>query len=276
MLKQRILTAVILIPLVVWGILFQSTRVIALIYAALILQGSWEWSRLAGVNQIAMRAIYVLFIAVLLWYLYQGGFGKTELMLENAWLAVIWWCAAFFWVLMPTLASQKNNLIVILKLFVGVLVLTPSWYALANIHSLPGDGPVWLLYGLVLIWIADSGAYFAGRAWGKHKLAPVVSPGKTWEGAMGGFVLVAIYAWVASVWWLPVNSPQQYLFIGLSLVLVPVSILGDLLESLMKRQSGIKDSGHLLPGHGGVMDRIDSMTAVMPLYLWLLITASIV
>jgi len=276
MLKQRILTAVILIPLVVWGILFQSTQVIALIYAVLILQGSWEWSRLSGVNQVVIRAIYVACIAALLWYLFKSGIGDSRLMLENAWLAVIWWCVAFVWILIPTLASQKNNLVVLLKLFVGVLVLTPSWYALANIHSLTGDGPVWLLYGLVLIWIADSGAYFAGRAWGKHKLAPVVSPGKTWEGAMGGFVLVAIYAWVSSVWWLPVNAPQQYLFIGLSMALVPVSILGDLLESLMKRQSGIKDSGNLLPGHGGVMDRIDSMTAVMPVYLWLLIMASIV
>jgi len=275
MLKQRILTAVILIPLVVWGILFQSTQVIALIYAVLILQGSWEWSRLAGTGNLIVRIVYVAVIAALLWYLNKG-IGDRDLVLENTWLAVIWWCVAFVWIFIPTLASQKNNLMVMLKLLVGVLVLTPSWFALANIHSVSTDGPVWLLYGLILIWIADSGAYFAGRTWGKHKLAPVVSPGKSWEGAIGGFVLVAIYAWLATVWWLPVNAPQQYLFIAISIALVPVSILGDLLESLMKRQSGIKDSGSLLPGHGGVMDRIDSMTAVMPIYLWLMIMAGIV
>ena len=134
----------------------------------------------------------------------------------------------------------------------------------------PYHGIMLLLYVFILVWVADSGAYFVGRKLGKHKLAPKVSPGKSWQGAIGGLVMAGI---VAAIF---VNVAQQSLtanvssgaFIGLSVATVAISILGDLTESMFKRQSGIKDSSHLIPGHGGILDRIDSLTAAVPFFAY--------
>jgi phosphatidate cytidylyltransferase len=146
----------------------------------------------------------------------------------------------------------------------GLLVLIPAWAGLVWIHQL-SRGPYLVLFLLVLIWIADSGAYFAGRRWGRRKLAPLVSPGKTREGAYGalaggllwGGVLAALYG---------VSVPQQGCLVLLCLLTVVASIVGDLYESLSKRERGVKDSGSLLPGHGGILDRIDSLTAAAPVF----------
>lgn len=267
MLKQRILTALILIPLVIAGILYLPVIGIALIFGLLMLMGAWEWSRLSGVQSSVVRVAYVTLIAAifgLLWF--DIGSLSQRQTLSNT--AVVFWVLATIWVMTPGLARAQSYFNTLIKLFAGIGVLAPSWYALVSIHASPQMGPQWILYILFLIWIADSGAYFAGRAYGRHKLAPIVSPGKTWEGAAGAFVLVLLYSLSAPLW-LPVAADKGFTLVWMSLLLVPVSIIGDLFESLMKRQSGIKDSGNILPGHGGIMDRFDSLTAVFPIAMWL-------
>ena len=153
-----------------------------------------------------------------------------------------------------------------IKLLSGLLVLIPAWLAMIYIHHSGPLGAKWLIYALSINWVADSGAYFAGRRWGRHKLAPKVSPGKTVEGAIGAVLLVMVYAFLASLYF-DLGGTLRWIFILFNIVLVPVSILGDLFESMIKRHGGFKDSGQLLPGHGGVMDRIDSVTAVMPMFV---------
>jgi phosphatidate cytidylyltransferase len=267
MLKQRILTALILIPLVIAGILYLPVAAIAVILAVLMLQGAWEWSRLAGLQTAAMRIAYVALLALILWFTWQQ-MGAGMLMQPLLLCSAIFWLLATLWIFFPVLGKQKTTVNTLVKLIAGIFVLLLSWYALVTVHADEKQGPLWILYLLLLIWIADSGAYFAGRAFGRHKLAPVVSPGKTWEGVAGALALVCLYALTAP-YWLPIAAGQASTVIWISLLLVPVSVIGDLFESLMKRQSGIKDSGQLLPGHGGVMDRIDSLTAVFPVYLWM-------
>jgi phosphatidate cytidylyltransferase len=153
-----------------------------------------------------------------------------------------------------------------MKMLAGVLVIVPAWAALAELHALGTNGPKLVLMLLVMVWLADSGAYFAGRQWGRTKLAPVISPGKTWEGVYGGLLASLLFAAIAgglysqSIKW-------TLTFMAVSLVTVLFSVAGDLLESLMKRQSGIKDSGSIIPGHGGIFDRIDSLVAAAPVFL---------
>jgi len=267
MLKQRILTALILIPLVIAGIVYLPTSAIAIILAILMLQGAWEWSRMAGLQTQLERFVYVFAVLLMLWYGWsiRGDQALTQLF-ANA--AGITWILATVWIFFPSLGQNNSICSTIVKLLAGIFVIVLTWVAMVHQHAQSEHGPLWVLYFMFLIWIADSGAYFAGRAFGKHKLAPVVSPGKTWEGVAGAAVMVFLYSLTAQ-YWLPVGADHVMQIILLSLFLVPVSVIGDLFESLMKRQSGIKDSGTLLPGHGGVMDRIDSMTAVFPVTMWI-------
>ncbi|NOY66161.1 MAG: phosphatidate cytidylyltransferase [Gammaproteobacteria bacterium] len=265
MLKQRLLTAIILIPLVVAGILYLPKTAIAIIFAVILLQGAWEWSALAGISNNIFRFIYVLIIGLGLYYFWPGT-GDRFLMQANGFFAAIWWFIAFLWILFPQLLKQKSILGIIVKLASGGFVLVPVWFALVSIHSVSDNGPVWLLYAMVLVWVADSGAYFAGKSFGKHKLAPKVSPGKTWEGVFGAVILVILYSLVAPLW-LPIEDDLIKWLVIISAALVPLSVIGDLFESLMKRHSGIKDSGKLLPGHGGVLDRIDGLTPSIPVFM---------
>ena len=147
----------------------------------------------------------------------------------------------------------------------AVLRLRLDGYALDNYHGL-----FLLLYAFVLVWAADSGAYFAGRAFGKHKLAPKVSPGKTWEGVVGGLCTAAILAFIFMYFFEATLLGQRSVsgFVLLSVATVAISVLGDLTESMFKRESGIKDSSQLIPGHGGVLDRIDSLTAAVPFFAY--------
>ncbi|MES9871768.1 MAG: phosphatidate cytidylyltransferase, partial [Candidatus Sedimenticola sp. 6PFRAG7] len=150
------------------------------------------------------------------------------------------------------------------KSLLGVFVLVPAWAALVMIHGYGEKGPMLLLFSLTLTWVADSGAYFAGRRWGRVKLAPAISPGKTREGVYGALAGSVLWGLLLA-WYAPELGPLPILVIFCLLVCV-ISVIGDLFESLLKRQAGIKDSGNLLPGHGGVLDRIDSMTAVAPVF----------
>jgi phosphatidate cytidylyltransferase len=224
---------------------------------ATILGGAWEWSGFLRLSSLAPRLAYVGLVALWLvaawWAAEHHGLLGAELV-----LAAAWWLVALCWVaLRPECAGRWPTAVA------GWLVLVPAGVALLQLWLDPAFGLRWLLYVLLLVWAADTGAYFAGRAFGRHKLAPRVSPGKTWEGAAGGLLLVAILAIFAA----PVLGRAGPGFVGLSLVVAAFSIVGDLIESLFKRHAGLKDSGRLIPGHGGLMDRIDSILAAAPLML---------
>jgi len=269
MLKQRLLTAAILIPLVVWGILQLPTPYLAAVLGLLIAQGGWEWGGLMKLSSAAKRAFYTLAVAACLLVVWFFARGADWLALPL--LSLFWWLLAVSWVwTYPRTATRWSA--TWMQFFIGLVVLVPAWLAVVALHESGAQGPYWVLYLLTLIWVADSGAYFGGRRFGKHKLAPAVSPGKTWEGVASALLACTGYALIAATV-LGLAGNQWPAFVVLSLVTVVFSILGDLTESMFKRHAGIKDSGSLLPGHGGVLDRIDSVTAAAPVFvvgLWLM------
>ena len=260
MLRQRILTALVLVPAVIWAVLQLPTQQFAALLAVLVLMGAWEWSSLAGLRTPLARALYVLFVALALWLAWWWhGQPVARLIL---FLGFIGWVLALVWISRPDFARDNDSL----KAVAGLWVLVPAWLGLVLLHGHPAIGPRLVLFLMVLIWVADSGAYFAGRRWGHTKLAPRVSPGKTWEGVYGALAACALVA-LAGAWWMEGTPRQLVSFLLICLVTILFSIAGDLLESLMKRQRGVKDSGQLLPGHGGVLDRVDSLTAAAPVFV---------
>ena len=265
MLKARLISAAILVPLVVYGVLNLSTAMFALLLGCVLLAGAWEWSRLIPLQGLPARLAFTAVIAGLMGLLWQVGL--VQLINPLLLAGVAWWLVALFWLSRPQLGAQATVWGVNLKMLAGMLVMIPAWAALTGLHGHgSGGGPKLVLMLLVMVWLADSGAYFAGRQWGRTRLAPVVSPGKTWEGVYGGLLASMVFAGVAGG--LYSGSLKWTLaFMLVSLMAVLFSVAGDLLESLMKRQSGIKDSGSIIPGHGGILDRIDSMLAAAPMFL---------
>ena len=271
MLRQRILTALVLIPLVVAADFALSDAGIALLLGAVILLGAWEWAALAGLSGRGPRTAYVVLVALLLGL---GWSAHARLGPAVVWAALAGWAAAAAWVLayQASAGARPHAPGVATLRLLGPLVLVPGWLALVLLHMIPGDGPWYMLYLLVLVWVADSAAYFAGRRWGRRKLASHVSPGKSWEGVAGALVSGLLLALAAGARF-GYHGAALVLFALLGVVTVAVSVLGDLFESLLKRYRAVKDSGGLLPGHGGVLDRIDSLTSAAPLFLaglWLL------
>ena len=275
MLKQRLLTASILIPLVLFS-LYQQPALFCIILTSLLLVGAWEWSRLAGWHSITQRVIYFLSFLISLSIVYYLSviLVLPQVLFITLIVAMLWWLLATYWVIRY---QQGHNLLPNnrwIKSLLGIFVLLPAWLAIQFILQI---SPHWVLLLFLLVWGADSGAYFAGKKWGKHKLATVVSPKKTWEGVYGALatalMIIALYA-IIFEW----SSSRIINFSLLAIATVFISVLGDLLESLFKRQAKVKDSGTLLPGHGGVLDRIDSLTAAAPLFalgLWLADVSSI-
>jgi phosphatidate cytidylyltransferase len=201
---------------------------------------------------------------LLLWWLWNAGLAGQAMPL--LWSGLGFWVLVLFYLPRAQISTDRaTGLQRLLRGLAGVLVTLPAWAALVLLHGRPADGPYVILYLLVLVWLADSGAFFAGRRWGRRKLAPVISPGKTREGVYGAMVVCTIYA-VAVGLYHGDTSRQVTGLVMVSLLTVMFSIVGDLLESLMKRQAGIKDSSNLIPGHGGVLDRIDSLTAAAPVF----------
>ncbi len=271
MLKQRVLTALLLIPLVIGLIFYTSDRVFQGVLGLVLLLGAWEWAGISGLRAPAARVVYSLLLGAVLvalaWVLAQNDYQVMPGYLLGV---LTFWLLATLWILMFAGArgaiSRWRRIRYLLS---GLLVLSGPFLALAVLHARPGNGPWHVFFVLILIWVADSGAYFAGRAWGRRKLAPHVSPGKSWEGVVGGLVGVLL-AGALGGYLFGLAPGALPLFIGISVATAAISVLGDLFESLVKRESGIKDSGHILPGHGGIMDRIDSLTAAAPVYLFLL------
>ena len=198
---------------------------------------------------------------------YAGEFIPVYVITSSlCWLLVTVW-------LFRTRPAAVSQALSPLKLLVGMLVIPAAVLAMHTIHSSRLQGPDWLLFGLMLIWVADIGAYFSGKSFGRRKLAPHISPGKTREGLYGAIAAVAVYS-LAGGWYFGFDLETGFLLLLLSLLLSLISVVGDLFESLMKREFGVKDSGAILPGHGGMLDRIDSLLAAMPLFMlgrdWLL------
>jgi phosphatidate cytidylyltransferase len=264
MLKTRALTAAVLLA-VFGAALFLLPQLGWIVFcAALLAAAAWEWGGLAALTP-AFRIVYgaaavLLFVSPL--WLHGGG----------AWYAPAWvyYASGAFWILLAPLWLWRwqglANRAVLLA--AGILLLVPACAALVDLR---GGHPALLLAVLGTVWISDSAAYFVGRRFGKRKLAPSISPGKTWEGVAGALVAVAVYAFAWAALGSPENpwvgsvraAPERLAAVLLGLAVV--GIIGDLFESLIKRQAGVKDSGTLLPGHGGILDRIDAPVAVLPL-----------
>ncbi|WP_203141774.1 phosphatidate cytidylyltransferase [Marinobacter mangrovi] len=264
MLKTRVITALILAPIAIGCIFFLPPLGFALFTGIIISIGAWEWANMAGMTAGPARIGYALATALVLFLLLQST-ALTVLV-----LAVIWWVVALLLVRAYPGGSQQWQPVPV-RALMGGLVLVPAWVGLNQLRS--GDfhlanadnNLLLLLYVFCVVWVADIGAYFAGRAFGKAKLAPRVSPGKSWAGVWGGLVAVAALSLIVSLV-IGCSATETGLLLVVSLITGAVSVLGDLLESMLKRFRGIKDSSQLLPGHGGIMDRIDSLTAAIPVF----------
>ncbi len=253
-LRKRIGTASVLAAVLLVVVLLLPPVATVVMLTGLVLAGAWEWSGFLRLRSAQARAVYVVILAVLLptaWNVTVSPDGR------NAFLAVVmvWWLAALCWI-----AFAPRRVAPWSAALAGTLALVPAWLALVRLRLDLPHGAEWVLFSLVLVWVADIGAYFFGRRFGRLRLAPEVSPGKTWEGVLGGVGSSAVVAVFGAAWFhLPVIT-----FLPLCLAAVSFSIVGDLTESLLKRFAGVKDSGTLFPGHGGVMDRIDSVTGAAP------------
>ncbi|KDD69108.1 phosphatidate cytidylyltransferase [Pseudomonas sp. BT76 TE3572] len=263
MLKQRIITALILLPIALCGFFLLEGTGFALFIGLVVTLGAWEWARLAGFTEQPIRVGFAAVVALMLFVMHIVP-GLAPWVLGAS---VLWWGVATYLVLTYPRSSELWSSAAC-KLVIGLLILLPAWQGLVQIkQELLGN---WLIMAvMVLVWGADIGAYFSGRAFGKRKLAPQVSPGKSWEGVYGGLAVSLVITVIVS---LVRDWTVAQLFKGLmgAAIIVFISVVGDLTESMFKRQSGIKDSSNLLPGHGGVLDRIDSLTAAIPVFAVLL------
>ena len=266
MLKQRILSALVLVPLVILAVLKLGPVPFAVLVGVAVMLAAWEWSGLVPLKNTATRVSYLALTLALLALAWN--FARLELMVNTVmWLALALWLFALFWITRPTLGTSVTGSHSAAKAVIGLAVLTSTWLALVVLHSRPDNGPHWVLFILFLVWAADSGAYFAGRQFGRTKLAPVVSPGKTWEGVFGALAVCLLFAF-GYAHFIGLRGSVLASFLLVCMVTVMFSIAGDLLESLLKRHHGVKDSGNLIPGHGGMLDRVDSLLAAAPIFLF--------
>ncbi|MGB4811310.1 MAG: phosphatidate cytidylyltransferase [Methylophilaceae bacterium] len=260
MLKTRVLTAIVL-AIGFLTVLFSTSGLVwALVTLAATLIGVWEWAKLIKLSkQVTLIYLAIALSVGLLICLSPNlsyGFYVDKVVFGFLCLSALFWlCFAPIWLLSRKYLQQK-----VLMAIVGLTLLLATWLALVGLHRI---SPWLLLAVLATVWLADIAAYFAGKAFGKHKLAPEISPGKTWEGVAGALLGATVYGIVLCQY----LHISRWLIVGLWLIVV-LSVMGDLFESLLKRQAGVKDSSHLLPGHGGVLDRIDGLIPTLPLVLF--------
>lgn len=280
MLKQRVTTALLLAPIALAAVFFLPLGGFALFVSTAFLLGAWEWSGFCGLSGKTMRsfyllttacifaALYILLPSELIWPLADNLLLSTILF-----TGVVWWLLAVMLVLTFPASQKLWARSTVVRALMGLLTLVPAWVALMFIRATdyaasPYTG-AWLICGLLgVVWAADIGGYVVGKPFGKHKLLPKVSPGKTLEGMLGGIACVMLLITAISAW---LGWPEQTaIWYGAALFLAVLSVFGDLTESMFKRVAGKKDSGKFLPGHGGILDRIDSLTATAPLFALIL------
>ncbi|WP_429064188.1 phosphatidate cytidylyltransferase [Aeromonas bestiarum] len=275
MLKQRIITALLLVPLVLGALFFLPLKFFALLAALVFLLASREWSGFVFARpQQWLPLVFCLLLGASLFWLPVEQLWTPHLhplVMGVLWTAVSWWLLGLLLVLRYPQSAKLWKESIWLKSLFGLVTLVPFFWSLVairgyNFYHDPMMGAWILLFVMGLVWAADSGAYFFGKAFGKHKLAPAVSPGKTIEGMVGGLFTASLLA-VAVTWFMGFVPAKMAIVLFCSLLAVLASVLGDLTESMFKREAGIKDSGTLLPGHGGILDRIDSLTAALPVFL---------
>ncbi|KGM27118.1 phosphatidate cytidylyltransferase [Photorhabdus luminescens] len=274
MLKYRLITAVILIPLVIAALFLLPPVAFGLVIIAVSALAAWEWGQFAGLFSQTKRAILAALFAIGLLALQYTLPDFTDLIGQPQitfalWGGMIWWIVATLLVVTYPSSAAIWKKSILLRLLFGILTLVPFYCGMMVLRTQGyGDnsyyGAWWLLYVMLLVWGADSGAYLFGRTLGKRKMAPKVSPGKTLEGLIGGLMTAAIISWLFGKY-APVPAMPEKLMLCSAIVVI-ASVFGDLTESMFKRESGIKDSSQLIPGHGGVMDRIDSLTAAIPVF----------
>lgn len=261
MLKQRFITAVILGSILIFAIFKLPNSWLQIIFAAVTLLGAWEWSNLIGLKKLLLKFVYVAIVAIvmfLVWNFVQPQYENTLLM-----LASLWWACVVILLALYEEAWLQSAWMKKLLILSGFIVLVPAWLALVNLHK---QGAEMLTFFICLICVADIAAYFFGKRFGKNKLAPKLSPGKSREGVIGALLSSFVMA-VIGLQIFTFSQQGSLYFIGLCVLVAMLSVVGDLYESLLKRNAGVKDSGTILPGHGGVLDRIDSITAAAPGYL---------
>ena len=264
-LSRRVVTAVVGIPVVIVSVVAPPTAIVALILAVVAFAASLEWGRIATPGRAARYALALAVVVsiALLWLAESRWPGWLRLLCAAS---LLWWCVALVWVIRYEQGRDATALDgTAARGIAGWCVIVPAWAGLVHLHASGEDGPWRVLLVLFIVWAADIGAYFAGRRFGTRRLAPATSPGKSVEGVAGGMAAVAVLGVVAGMW-LGLAAGLVLVFVTLCMVVALLSVLGDLMESLMKRKGGVKDSGSLLPGHGGILDRIDSLTAAAPAF----------
>jgi len=262
--RQRVLTAVVLIPLFLLATRFLEPLIFAVLIAGVTAIAAWEWAALSGLQKIYHRVVYVLSVLAVLSVVYNLQSGHYARMILYA--AILWWGTGVLLVIVYETQAIEIKLVKPWRLVIGYLVLVPAWWSMIVLRGAGDDGVTLVLFLLIMIWLTDSAAYFSGKRWGKRRLAKRVSPGKSLEGMIISLLVVLLLASVSKSWVIG-NSESMLVFMFLCVVTAGCSVLGDLVESLVKRTAELKDSGTLLPGHGGVMDRIDSLTAAAPVFL---------
>jgi phosphatidate cytidylyltransferase len=280
MTRTRVIAALIMAPVAIAAILLLPTQWMAALAALVMLGGLWEWLKLAGVEDSLSRTVLVLLnllLMVLLVWASRTSSGLSPALFQIVTLGgVAWWFAALLWLRYFNFASNHQTYARAFKLAAGTLAVVPAWCALGLIHSSsfevmqadglrPTSGHLWLFVALAIVWAADSGAYFAGRHFGRRKLAPRISPNKTVEGLLGGLFAGMLVA-AAGTFLAGAGVAELPGVLLVAIVTVLFSVVGDLFESLLKRHVGAKDSGNLIPGHGGILDRIDGVLAALPIF----------
>jgi len=264
MLWQRVATALVLGPIALALIWFGPAWAVGAVLALVVLLAVEEWTRLSALANTSWHVVFTPVAAALL----IAAFGQDKaspIVDATLLIGLLWWIGAAVWLRAYPAVFRNGRIEPGLAVTAGWLVFIPAYLGIMLLHSHPGNsGPLHVLLLLALVWAADTGAYFAGHRFGRRKLAPKISPGKTWEGFFGGFAAAGLIAILAAVFVFEPGRLGVPGFVIVCLITVAFSVVGDLTVSMFKRQAQVKDTGHLLPGHGGILDRLDSLFAAAP------------